>query len=553
MHLSPLHLYIYTHTLIQTFIRLASTILLHHHYQLLVFSSVVNIKVKKEKNKLEFMGSLDSNMAESVQFKPLDAQEFRKQAHQMVDFIADYYQNIESYPVLTQVEPGFLRSALPDSAPHRPESFETILKDVQEKIIPGITHWLSPNFFAFFPATVSTAGFLGEMLCACFNSVGFNWLASPASTELEIVVMDWLATMLKLPKTFMFSGTGGGVIQNTTSDSILVTLIAARDRALDAVGAENMHKLVVYGSDQTHSTFAKVCKLAGVSPANIRALPTSIDANFSLSPQLLRRAVEADVEAGLVPLFLCATVGTTSTTAVDNVEPLAEVANEYGIWIHVDAAYAGSACICPEFRHYLNGIERVDSFSFSPHKWLLSYLDCCCLWVKQPGLLVKALSTDPEYLKNKPSESNSVVDFKDWQVGTGRRFKSLRLWMVLRSYGVLNLQSHIRSDIRLAKMFEGFVKSDPRFEIVVPRHFALVCFRLNPYPQSRSADTEMLNRKLLDWVNSTGRVYLTHTIVGGLYMLRFAVGASLTDERHVVAAWELIMEGADRLLKGSTF
>lgn len=553
MHLSPLHLYIYTHTLIQTFIRLASTILLHHHYQLLVFSSVVNIKVKKEKNKLEFMGSLDSNMAESVQFKPLDAQEFRKQAHQMVDFIADYYQNIESYPVLTQVEPGFLRSALPDSAPHRPESFETILKDVQEKIIPGITHWLSPNFFAFFPATVSTAGFLGEMLCACFNSVGFNWLASPASTELEIVVMDWLATMLKLPKTFMFSGTGGGVIQNTTSDSILVTLIAARDRALDAVGAENMHKLVVYGSDQTHSTFAKVCKLAGVSPANIRALPTSIDANFSLSPQLLRRAVEADVEAGLVPLFLCATVGTTSTTAVDNVEPLAEVANEYGIWIHVDAAYAGSACICPEFRHYLNGIERVDSFSFSPHKWLLSYLDCCCLWVKQPGLLVKALSTDPEYLKNKPSESNSVVDFKDWQVGTGRRFKSLRLWMVLRSYGVLNLQSHIRSDIRLAKMFEGFVKSDPRFEIVVPRHFALVCFRLNPYPQTRSADAEMLNRKLLDWVNSTGRVYLTHTIVGGLYMLRFAVGASLTDERHVVAAWELIMEGADRLLKGSTF
>lgn len=499
------------------------------------------------------MGSLDSNMAESVQFKPLDAQEFRKQAHQMVDFIADYYQNIESYPVLTQVEPGFLRSALPDSAPHRPESFETILKDVQEKIIPGITHWLSPNFFAFFPATVSTAGFLGEMLCACFNSVGFNWLASPASTELEIVVMDWLATMLKLPKTFMFSGTGGGVIQNTTSDSILVTLIAARDRALDAVGAENMHKLVVYGSDQTHSTFAKVCKLAGVSPANIRALPTSIDANFSLSPQLLRRAVEADVEAGLVPLFLCATVGTTSTTAVDNVEPLAEVANEYGIWIHVDAAYAGSACICPEFRHYLNGIERVDSFSFSPHKWLLSYLDCCCLWVKLPGLLVKALSTDPEYLKNKPSESNSVVDFKDWQVGTGRRFKSLRLWMVLRSYGVFNLQSHIRSDIRLAKMFEGFVKSDPRFEIVVPRHFALVCFRLNPYPHSGSADTEMLNRKLLDWVNSTGRVYLTHTIVGGLYMLRFAVGASLTDERHVVAAWELIMEGADRLFKGSAF
>ncbi|MBA0579868.1 hypothetical protein Gorai_022112 [Gossypium raimondii] len=467
----------------------------------------------------------------------------------MVDFIADYYQNIESYPVLSQVQPGYLRASLPQKAPSLPESLETILEDVKNQIIPGMTHWLSPNFFAFFPSTVSTAGFLGEMLCTCFNSVGFNWIASPAATELEMVVIDWLADMLKLPKSFMFQGTGGGVIQNTTSEAILVTLIAARDKALDVYGSGNLNKLVVYASDQTHSTFAKACKMVGISPRNIRLIPTTIDAGFSLSPVQLKAAVEADMADGLVPLYLCVTLGTTSTTAVDPIELLAGVAKEHGMWVHVDAAYAGSACICPEFRHHLNGVERVDSLSLSPHKWLLSGLDCCCLWVKNPTALVKALSTNPEYLRNKQSESDSVVDFKDWQVGTGRRFKSLRLWLIFRTYGVVNLQGHIRSDVGMAKIFEEFVRSDPRFEIVVPREFGLVCFRLNPDETFGSDYTELLNRKLLDWVNSTGRVYMTHTKVGGIYVLRFAVGATLTADNHVVAAWKLIKEGADALLK----
>ncbi|KAL5767416.1 hypothetical protein ACOSP7_014026 [Xanthoceras sorbifolium] len=502
------------------------------------------------------MGSLiNSDVTEGCDFKPLDPEEFRKQAHQMVDFIADYYQKIESYPVLSQVQPGYLHSRLPETPPDEPESFEKILKDIEKDIIPGITHWLSPNFFAFFPATVSTAAFVGEMLCTCFNSVGFNWLASPAATELEMVVMDWLANMLKLPKTFMFSGGGtaggGGVIQNTTSEAVLVTLIAARDQLLDVIGVESICKLVVYGSDQTHSTFTKACKLAGIDACNIRSIPTTIESGFSLSPSIFRKVVEADVAAGLVPLYLCATVGTTSTTAVDPVDPLAKVANDYGIWIHVDAAYAGSACICPEFRHYLNGIDQVHSLSLSPHKWLLSYLDCCCLWVKDSSSLVRALNTQPEYLRNKPSESNEVVDYKDWQVGTGRRFKSLRLWLILRSYGVVNLQRHIRSDVNMAKMFEGFIRLDPRFELVVPRQFSLVCFRINPKSHYGSNYIDMLNRKLLEWINSTGRIYLTHTIVGGVYLLRFAVGATLCEERHVVAAWKLIKDGADALLKRS--
>ncbi|XP_009760717.2 tryptophan decarboxylase TDC1-like [Nicotiana tabacum] len=505
------------------------------------------------------MGSLDSNINSAqnqstiAKFNPLDPEEFRTQAHQMVDFIADYYKNIENYPVLSQVEPGYLRNRLPETAPYRPESFDTIMKDIQNHIVPGMTHWLSPNFFAFFPATVSSAAFVGEMLCTCFNSVGFNWLASPAVTELEMVVMDWLANMLKLPKSFMFSGTGGGVLQGTTSEAILCTLIAARDRKLETLGVHNIGKLVVYGSDQTHSTYTKACKLAGIFPCNIRAIPTSVESNFSLSPVVLRRVIEADMAAGLVPLFLCATVGTTSTTAVDPIGQLAEVANEHKIWLHVDAAYGGSACICPEFRHYLDGIERADSLSLSPHKWLLSYLDCCCMWVREPNVLVKALSTNPEYLRNKRSEYESVVDYKDWQIGTGRRFKSLRLWLVMRSYGIVNLQSHIRSDVRMAKMFEGFIKSDPRFEIVVPRRFSLVCFRFNPVKESEPAYIELLNKKLLDSINSTGRVYITHTIAGGIYMLRFAVGATLTEDRHVIAAWKLIKESADASLRRSYY
>ncbi|KAG8502088.1 hypothetical protein CXB51_000272 [Gossypium anomalum] len=482
--------------------------------------------------------NIESNLANTPHFNPLNPQEFRKQAHEMVDFIADYYQNIESYPVLSQVQPGYLRANLPQNAPSLPESLETSLEDVKNQIIPGMTHWLSPNFFAFFPSTVSTAGFLGEMLCTCFNSVGFNWIASPAATELEMLVIDWLADMLKLPKSFMFQGTGGGVIQNTTSEAILVTLIAARDKALDVDGSGNLNKLVVYASDQTHSTFAKACKMVGISPRNIRLIPTTIDAGFSLSPIQLKAAVEADMENG-----------DHFHHDVDPIKLLAGVAKEHGMWVHVDAANAGSACICPEFRHHLNGVELVDSLSLSPHKWLLSGLDCCCLWVKNPTALVKALSTNPEYLRNKQSESDSVVDFKDWQVGTGRRFKSLRLWLIFRTYGVVNLQDHIRSDVGMAKIFEDFVRSDPRFEIVVPREFGLVCFRLNPDETFGSDYTELSNQKLLDWVNSTGRVYMTHTKVGGIYVLRFAVGATLTGDNHVVAAWKLIKEGADALLK----
>ncbi|CAO2842914.1 unnamed protein product [Amaranthus hypochondriacus] len=502
------------------------------------------------------MGSLGglefTNSSSPHQFKPLDHEEFRKQAHKMVDYIADYYKNIEKYPVLSQVKPGYLVSSLPQTAPCNPESFEAIVEDVSKYILPGMTHWLNPNFFAFFPATVSSAGFVGDMLCNAFNSVGFNWLASPAATELEMVVMDWLASMLKLPNSFMFSGTGGGVIHGTTSEAVICTLVAARERAMQSMKDDyDPSKLIVYGSDQTHSTFAKACKLIGIPLSNVRLIPTSLHSNFSMPPSLLRKSVQADVAAGLVPLYLCVTVGTTSTAAVDPLEDLVHIADDYGIWVHVDAAYAGNACICPEFRHYLDGVEGVDSLSMAPHKWLLTYLDCCCLWVKNRTLLTKALNTNPEYLKNKLSDSNSVVDYKDWQIGTGRRFKSLRLWFVLRTYGITNLQTHIRSDVFMARIFNNLVRSDARFEIVAPVNFSLVCFRFNPNKVAESDKIESMNRELLERINSTGRVYMTHTIAGGVYMLRFAVGTTLTQEHHVVAAWDLIKTQAEAILSNN--
>ncbi|XP_020096428.1 tyrosine/DOPA decarboxylase 2-like [Ananas comosus] len=483
---------------------------------------------------------------------PLEPEEFRRQAHVMVDFLADYYRDVGSYPVRSQVEPGYLSKVLPGSAPNQPESLDAILRDVREHIVPGLTHWQSPSYFAYFPSSGSTAGFLGEMLSTGFNVVGFNWMSSPAATELESIVMDWLGGMLALPRPFLFSGGGGGVLQGTTCEAILCTLTAARDRMLGRVGREHIGRLVVYGSDQTHCALQKAAQIAGIHPANFRAVKTRREDHFGLSPAELRRAADADEAAGLIPLFLCATVGTTSSTAVDPLPGLCAAAAEKGMWVHVDAAYAGSACICPEFRGFIDGVEGADSFSLNAHKWFFTTLDCCCLWVKRPDALVRALSTNPEYLRNKATESRSVVDYKDWQIALSRRFRALKLWMVLRSYGVANLRNFLRGHVRMAKDFEAMVAADARFEVVVPRYFAMVCFRLLlPSPNAAGDETAAneLNRRLLEAANASGRVYMTHAVVGGVYLIRFAVGATLTEEWHVRAAWKVVVEHAEELLK----
>ncbi|PWA79740.1 tyrosine decarboxylase 3 [Artemisia annua] len=460
---------------------------------------------------------------------PLDPEEFRRQAHLVVDFLADYYSNIEKYPVCSQVKPGYLTETMPKSAPMQPEPIENILQDVQKHIIPGITHWQSPGFFGYFQSNGSTGNFLGEMLLTGFNMVGFNWLASPAATELEMVVMEWLLQLLQLPKSFSFSSDGGGVIHGSTCESFVCTLIAAREKTLNQFGTKgdmNLGKLVVYCSDQTHFSLQKACLVVGISPNNVRAVPTTKSMNFVLSSRALSRAIESDVKAGLIPLYLCLTVGTTPTTAVDPLEDLCEVAKRFNMWVHVDAAYAGSACICPEFRHFLDGVEGTNSFSFNPHKWFLTSLDCCCLWVKDRNDLKKALSTDPELLKNKASESKQVVDYKDWQIALSRRFRAMKLWMVIRSYGVSGLREYIRKHVKMAKDFEALLCANNNFEVVVPRNFAM----------------------LLESLNGTGHVFMTHTVLEGVYVIRVAIGATLTDDKHISMLWDMVQNHASALL-----
>ncbi|KAK6940596.1 Pyridoxal phosphate-dependent decarboxylase [Dillenia turbinata] len=534
-----------------------------------------------------------------LNLKPMDAEQLRESAHKMVDFIADYYKSIEKFPVLSQVEPGYLRKLLPDSAPYHPEPLQDILNDVATTILPGVTHWQSPNYFAYYPSNSSIAGFLGEMLSAGINIVGFSWVTSPAATELEMIVLDWLAKLLKLPEDFLSKGQGGGVIQGTASEAVLVVLLAARDRVLRRAGKSALEKLVVYASDQTHSCIQKACQIAGIHAENCKALTTDSATNFALSPEVLADAISRDAASGLIPFFLCATVGTTSSTAVDPLAALGRIAKSNAVWFHIDAAYAGSACICPEYRHYIDGVEEADSFNMNAHKWFLTNFDCSVLWVKvctylltssfrthimQPKIfnslhdvvtatfyviacvpcqssvsrkafkildrsaLIQSLSTSPEFLKNKASEGNLVVDYKDWQIPLGRRFRSLKLWMVLRLYGLENLQRYIRNHIQLAEIFEEFLKQDSRFEVVTPRLFSLVCFRLRPLNCDLNSCNK-LNHDLLEAVNATGRIFISHTVLSGRYILRFAVGAPLTEERHINAAWKVLQDEASSLLE----
>ncbi|KAK3162063.1 hypothetical protein QOZ80_1BG0084850 [Eleusine coracana subsp. coracana] len=490
--------------------------------------------------------------------KMLDPEEFRRLGHQVVDFIADYYAKMETYPVHPDVTPGFLRRQLPAEAPSRPEpddAFAAAMKDVHDLILPGLTHWQSPRHFAHFPASSSTVGALGEALAAGLNVVPFTWAASPAATELEMVVVDWLGKALHLPETLLFAGGGGGTLLGTSCEAILCTLVAARDRKLAEIGEHRTGDLVVYCSDQTHFAFRKAARVAGIRTANIREVATRRDDDaFALSPAVLEAAMRADADAGRVPLFLCATVGTTQTTAVDPVRELCAVTAAHGAWVHVDAAYAGAALICPELRHLADGVEAVDSFSVNAHKWLLANNDCCAVWVKRPSLLTAALGTDhDEYILKggAAAEGHDVVDYKDWSVTLTRRFRALKLWLVLRCHGVEGLRDVVRAHIRMAAVFESMVKADARFEVVAKRRFALVCFRLrSPERFGGEKTANELNRTLLDRVNATGSgPYMSSAKVGGVYMLRCAIGSTLTEERHVRDAWKVVQDRAASLLR----
>jgi aromatic-L-amino-acid decarboxylase len=468
--------------------------------------------------------------------------DFRALGRQVVDWIADYWERVDEMPVLSQVKPGEIAAMLPERPPERglerapaAEAWAPVFNDLARVIMPGLTHWQSPNFYAYFPCNASFPAILGEFLSAGLNVNGMLWATSPAATELETRVLDWAATMIGLPDGFLSSGRGGGCIQGTASDSTLVAMVAARKRT--GAGAH----LVAYASTQAHSSVAKAAMIAGIASGpgdhqHVRLIHT--DETYAMRPDLLEGAMREDVAAGRTPFFVCATVGTTSSTAIDPVDAVAAAIQRAapGAWLHVDAAHAGCACVCPEFRGMLQGVHLADSLCFNPHKWLLTNFDCDCFFVRDRAALRAALSVTPEYLRNAASGDGQVIDYRDWQVPLGRRFRALKLWLVIRHYGLEGLRAHIREHLRLAALVESWVRTDARFELAAPRTLNLVCFRL----RGEGPGADQANRALLDRINGSGRAHLSHTVLAGRFVLRMAIGATLTRERHVRGAWELI-------------
>ena len=467
--------------------------------------------------------------------------EFKNNAYKVIDWIADYYKNVDSFPVLSQAAPGDIRSKLPDHPPEDGETFEAVLADMNEKILPGITHWQSPNFFAFFPCNSSGPAILGDMLSTGLGVQGMLWATSPACTELETHVLDWLVDMLDLPEKFKSTGTGGGVIQDTASSATLCALVAAREKAsngkINETGFDGT--LRVYTSSQAHSSIEKAVKIAGIGKHNLRSI--AVDNEFAMRPSELRRAIEQDITDGLTPAFVCATVGTTSSTALDSLTEIGSICSEFGIWLHVDAAMAGSAAICPEYRFIHKGMEFANSYCFNPHKFLLTNFDCSCFYVSDRDALINALSITPEYLKNKASESNSVFDYRDWQIPLGRRFRSLKLWIVIRHYGIKGMQAHIRQHIESAKALTEEINKDDRFELMAPTVINLVCFRYK--------GSDKFNEALVQRLNNSGKLYLIHTKLNNKYTIRFSIGQTKTTWDHVIKAWGLILQETEALEK----
>ncbi|XP_033209261.1 histidine decarboxylase isoform X2 [Belonocnema kinseyi] len=465
----------------------------------------------------------------------------------MVDYIADYLENIRSRRVYPDVSPGYLRNMLPTSAPTEGESWEAIFNDIEKCIMPGVTHWQSPHMHAYFPALNSPASLLADMLADAINCLGFTWASSPACTELETIVMNWLGKMIGLPDDFLHhpGSSGGGVIQTTASEATLVCLLAARTRAIkdiqhnepDLSTATINSRLVAYCSDQAHSS---VEKAALISIVRMRYIDS--DDQLRMRGQMLMEALDKDREEGLVPFFVCATLGTTGACAFDNLKEIGPICKNNGLWLHIDAAYAGSAFLCPEFRFWLEGIENAESFAFNPSKWLMVHFDCTAMWVKSSQALHRTFNVEPLYLKHE--NSGLAIDYMHWQIPLSKRFRALKLWFVIRNYGISGLQKHIRVGVRLAQKFEALVLADSRFEIPAERHLGMVVFRL----QGENSWTE----RLLKRMNAKGRVHCVPAALHGKYVIRFTVTSTNTTNDDILKDWTEIRSTANEILTGVT-
>ena len=481
--------------------------------------------------------------------------DFRQAGERAIDWIARYLSRPEDFPVLARVAPREIKTALPESAPEQGEPLDSILSDFENIIVPGITHWNHPGFFAYFSITGSAPGILGELLSAALNVNGMLWQTSPAATELEEVSVDWLRQLLGLPPGFE------GVIMDTASVSTLCAVAAARHAQSDLeirergmAGRPDLPSLRLYTSEQAHSSVEKAAIVLGLGKAGVRKIPT--DDSFQLDVDQLDRAIAEDQAAGHRPFCVVATVGTTSTTSIDPVRRIAEICERRGLWLHVDAAYGGSAAVIPEYQHILDGCEDAMSIVVNPHKWLFTPIDCSVLYTRRPGILTGAFSLVPEYLRT--GVDAEIKNFMDWGVSLGRRFRALKLWMVLRAFGSEGIAERIREHIRLAQLFADWVDAHSDFERLAPTPLSVVCFRARPQallanrksPRPDEADTllNLLNEELLRRVNAGGEIYLSHTNLRGRYTLRLAIGNLRTTERHVARAWELIQSEMNALL-----
>lgn len=469
----------------------------------------------------------------------MSPEEFRVWGHAVVDWIAEYQRRVGSLPVMAPVQPGQILASLPPKAPERGEPFGTLLHDFEKHLLPGITHWQSPNFFGYFPANNSGPSILGELLAAGLGVQGMLWTTSPACTELETRVLDWMADLLALPAQFHSGGPGGGVIQDSASSAALCALLAARERATgfqtNEQGCDG--RLVAYTSTQAHSSIEKAVKMAGLGRRNLRLIEA--DERFAMRPDRLAERIGQDRAEGFKPCFVAATVGTTSSNGFDSLSEIGAICRRQGLWLHVDAAMSGTAAVCPEFRWIHAGLEFADSYCFNPHKWMFTNFDCDCFFVADRQALIQALSILPEYLRNQASESGQVIDYRDWQIPLGRRFRSLKLWFVIRHYGAEGLRHHIRRHVELAQRFAGWVRDSRDFQLLAPAPLNLVCF-------AHKAGDEF-NRRLLDRLNRSGALFLTHTTLNGRYALRLCVGQTHTEEEHVIRAWGAIQEAAKAL------
>lgn len=454
-------------------------------------------------------------------------EEFRRYGHQVVDWIADYLAHPERYPVLPDVQPGALLDALPRTAPEQGEPMEAILDDFRRLIVPSITHWNHPGFLAYFATTATPPGILAEMLAAALNVNGMLWKSSPAATELEQVTLGWLRDWLGLPVDNF------GIIFDTASVSTMHAIAAAREAADPEVRLlGGSRDLVLYTSEQAHSSVEKGAVAIGIGQRNVRKI--AADEVFRMRPDMLAEAVERDLASGLRPFCVAPTVGTTSTTSVDPLPAIGEIARRHRLWMHVDAAYAGIAAVAPEFRSVLDGAGQADSLVVNPHKWMGTPVDLSVLFTRRPDILRRAFSLVPEYLRT--AQDDRVVNFMDYGVPLGRRFRSLKLWFVMRSLGRQGLAARVREHIAIAQQFADWVRGDPRFELCAPVPLSLVCFR------KRGSDEE--NQALLDCLNRGGEVFLSHTVLNGRFVLRLAIGNHATGLRQVERAWELIRASA---------